>query len=40
MGVSLDCYIAGDDGNGWGTPDAELHRFHNQQTSELSNRVV
>src|SRR4051812_25681414 len=35
MGVSLDCYIAGPDGNGWGAPDAELHRFHNQQTSEL-----
>jgi dihydrofolate reductase len=35
MGVSLDCYIAGPDGNDWGTPDAELHRFHNQQASEL-----
>jgi dihydrofolate reductase len=35
MGVSLDCYIAAPDGNGWGAPDAELHRFHNQQTSEL-----
>ena len=35
MGVSLDCYIAGPDGNDWGAPDAELHRFHNQQTSEL-----
>jgi dihydrofolate reductase len=35
MGVSLDCYIAGPDGDDWGTPDAELHRFHNQQTSEL-----
>jgi dihydrofolate reductase len=35
MGVSLDCYIAGPDGNGWGAPDAELHRFHNQQTREL-----
>jgi dihydrofolate reductase len=35
MGVSLDCYIAGPDGNDWGVPDAELHRFHNQQTSEL-----
>lgn len=35
MGVSLDCYIAGPDGNDWGSPDAELHRFHNQQTSEL-----
>jgi dihydrofolate reductase len=35
MGVSLDCYIAGPDGNDWGAPDAELHRFHNRQTSEL-----
>jgi dihydrofolate reductase len=36
MGVSLDGYIAAPDGSDWGTPDAELHRFHNQQTSELS----
>src|SRR5215213_11907493 len=35
MRVSLDCYIAGPDVNDWGVPDAELHRFHNQQTSEL-----
>ena len=35
MGVSLDCYIAGPDGNDWGAPDAELHRFHNEQTSEV-----
>jgi len=35
MGVSLDGYIAGPDGKPWGTPDAELHRFHNQQASEL-----
>src|SRR6476620_775483 len=35
MGVSLDCYIAGHDGSDCGTPDAELHRFHNEQTSEL-----
>ena len=35
MGVSLDGYIAGPDGDGWGVPDAELHRFHNEQTSEL-----
>jgi dihydrofolate reductase len=35
MGVSLDCYIASADGSGWGGPDAELHRFHNEQTSEL-----
>jgi dihydrofolate reductase len=35
MGVSLDGYIAGPDGDDWGVPDAELHRFHNEQTSEL-----
>src|SRR3954464_2324267 len=35
MGVSLDGYIAGPDGEDWGVPDAELHRFHNQQTREL-----
>jgi dihydrofolate reductase len=35
MGVSLDGYIAGPDGDDWGVPDAELHRFHNQQASEL-----
>src|SRR4051812_5871399 len=35
MGVSLDGFIAGRDGGEWGVPDAELHRFHNQQTSEL-----
>ena len=35
MGVSLDGFIAGPDGGDWGVPDAELHRFHNEQTSEL-----
>ena len=40
MGVSLDCYIAGTDGDGLGAPDAELHRFHNQQTSELGLHVL
>ena len=35
MGVSLDGYVEGRDGIDWGAPDAELHRFHNQQTSEL-----
>jgi dihydrofolate reductase len=40
MGVSLDCYIASPDGSDWGTPDAELHRFHNQQTSELGLHVL
>jgi dihydrofolate reductase len=36
MGVSLDGFIAGPDGEiGWSAPDEELHRFHNQQTREL-----
>src|SRR6266487_6443930 len=36
MGVSLDGYIAGPRGEGgWAVPDAELHRFHNEQAREL-----
>jgi dihydrofolate reductase len=36
MGVSLDGFIAGPDGEiDWSAPDVELHRFHNQQTREL-----
>jgi dihydrofolate reductase len=36
MGVSLDGFIAGPDGEiDWGAPDEELHRFHNEQTREL-----
>jgi dihydrofolate reductase len=32
MGVSLDGFIAGPDGDiGWSAPDEELHRFHNEQ---------
>ncbi len=32
MGVSLDGFIAGPDGEiDWSVPDEELHRFHNQQ---------
>jgi dihydrofolate reductase len=35
MGVSLDGFIAGPDGEiDWGAPDEELHRFHNQQARE------
>jgi dihydrofolate reductase len=35
MGVSLDGFIAGPDGEiDWSAPDEELHRFHNQQTRE------
>ncbi len=36
MGVSLDGFIAGPDGEiGWSAPGEELHRFHNQQMREL-----
>jgi dihydrofolate reductase len=36
MGVSLDGYIAGPDGEiDWSAPDEELHRFHNQQAREV-----
>ena len=32
MGVSLDGFVAGPDGDiGWTAPDEELHRFHNEQ---------
>ena len=32
MGVSLDGFIAGPDGDiGWTEPDEELHRFHNER---------
>jgi len=35
MGVSLDGFIAGPDGEiDWSAPDDELHRFHNQQARE------
>jgi len=41
MGVSLDGYIAGPRGEGdWAVPDAELHRFHNEQTRELDLHVL
>ena len=40
MGVSLDGFIAGPDGRfEWATPDEELHRFHNQQASELGGQL-
>jgi dihydrofolate reductase len=36
MGVSLDGFIAGPDGEiDWSAPDEELHRFHNQQAREV-----
>jgi dihydrofolate reductase len=35
MGVSLDGFIAGPDGEiDWSAPDEVLHRFHNQQARE------
>src|SRR3954468_9648687 len=36
MGVSLDGFIAGPDGDfDWSVPDEELHRFHNEQVREV-----
>jgi dihydrofolate reductase len=36
MGVSLDGFIAGPDGEiDWSAPDEGRHRFHNRQTREL-----
>jgi dihydrofolate reductase len=36
MGVSLDGFIAGPDGEiDWGGPDEELHRFHNEQMRQV-----
>jgi dihydrofolate reductase len=36
MGVSLDGFIAGPDGEiDWAAPDEELHRFHNEQAREV-----
>ena len=41
MGVSLDGFIAGPDGEiDWSAPDVELHRFHNQQTRELGGHLL
>jgi dihydrofolate reductase len=40
MGVSLDGFIAGPDGEiDWSAPDEELHRFHNQQTAEMGEHL-
>ncbi len=37
MSVSLDGFVAGPHGEiDWSAPDEELHRFHNEQTRELS----
>ena len=36
MTVSLDGFIAGPDGDiGWGAPDDELHRFHNERVRDV-----
>lgn len=41
MAVSLDGHIEGLDGAGdWAAPDAELHRFHNQQARELGLHIL
>lgn len=41
MGVSLDGFIAGPDGEiEWSAPDEELHRFHNRQTRELGAHLL
>jgi dihydrofolate reductase len=41
MGVSLDGFIAGPDGEiDWSDPDEELHRFHNRQTRELGAHLL
>ncbi|MCW3027204.1 MAG: deaminase [Solirubrobacterales bacterium] len=40
MGVSLDGYIAGPDGDiGWSAPDEQLHRFHNEQMREIGTHL-
>jgi dihydrofolate reductase len=41
MTVSLDGFIAGPGGDiGWSAPDEELHRFHNEQVSELGGHLL
>jgi dihydrofolate reductase len=41
MGVSLDGYIAGPDGDiSWGVPSDELHRFHNERVRELGAHLL
>jgi dihydrofolate reductase len=41
MGVSLDGFIAGPDGEiDWSAPDEELHRFHNDQTLDLGAHLL
>src|SRR5918994_410308 len=41
MNPSLDGFISGPDGNfDWSMPDEELHRFHNEQTTELGAHLL
>jgi dihydrofolate reductase len=41
MGVSLDGFIAGPDGDfSWTAPDEELHRFHNERVRELGGHLL
>ena len=41
MGVSLDGYIAGPDGEfDWAAPDEELHRFHNERVREVGAHLL
>jgi len=41
MSVSLDGFIAGPNGEiDWSAPDAELHRFHNQQVRESGTHLL
>ncbi len=41
MSVSADGYIVGPDGRfDWSMPDAELHRFHNEQARALAGHLL
>lgn len=41
MGMSLDGFIAGPDGNfDWTPPDEELHRFHNERVHALGGHLL
>ncbi len=41
MNPSLDGFISGPDGDfGWGAPDEELHRFHNERVRALGGHLL